>query len=495
MTTSRDSATALGIFETSEDIGPRGRGGRVEMGAGDTYRVTGGGANVWGTSDAFHFAWKRISGDFTLEAEVEFVGKGVEPHRKAMLMVRQGLEPGAKYVDVAVHGDGLTSMQFRPRADGETKELRSSASAPTKVMLERRGQEFTMSAGPRGERLEAAAPQSIALEDPVYVGLGVCSHNADVQETVVFSKVRLERPKAAAQSYKSHVAIYDLAARKSRVVYTGDGIIEAPNWSRDGKFLIVNTRGDLFRLALGASSPKLDKIQLGAGGYVCNNDHDLSADGTLIAFSASSPSSPKSQVYVSDASGERVRLVTPAAPSYFHGWSPDSRYLAFVAERGDGRYELYRVPAAGGAEERLTTAGGYDDGPEYTPDGSLIYFNSNRSGRWNIWRMPADGAGPGDSRAEQVTFDEPEDWFPHFSPDGKWIVLISFPPQTEGHNDRMPGMQLRLMPAPGKNPKAQSIEVLSEFYGGQGTINVNSWSPDSRQFGYVIYEPVSATSL
>ncbi len=492
MTTSRDSGSDLGIFEASEDIGPHVRVGRVEVAAGgETYRVTGGGANVWGSADAFHFAYKRLSGDFTLEAELDFVGKGVEPHRKAMLMVRQELTPGSKYVDVAVHGDGLTSMQFRPRAGADTQEVRSSASGPSKVAIERRGQQFTMSAGTRGERLTASEPQTITFEDPVYVGIGVCSHNAELQETAIFSKLRLTRPKpVAAQSYKSHVAIYDLAARKSRVVYTGEGIIEAPNWSRDGKFLIVNTRGDLFRLALGAESPRLDKIQLGSGGYVCNNDHDLSADGKLIAFSASSPSSPKSQVYVSDASGERVRLVTPAAPSYFHGWSPDGRYLAFVAERGDGRYELYRVPAAGGAEERLTTAGGYDDGPEYTPDGSLIYFNSNRSGRWNIWRMPADGAGPGDSRAEQVTFDDPEDWFPHFSPDGKWIVLISFPPHTEGHNDRMPGMQLRLMPAPGKNARAQNIEVLSEFFGGQGTINVNSWSPDSRQFGYVIYEPV-----
>lgn len=292
------------------------------------------------------------------------------------------------------------------------------------------------------------------------------------------------------RSYRSHVAIYDLVTRSSRVIYSGDGIIEAPNWSRDGTFLLVNTRGDLFRLPLGGAEPSLERIQLGAGGYVCNNDHDLSPDGRSIAFSASSPASRESQVYVTDATGERVHLVTPAAPSYFHGWSPDARHLAFVAERGDGRFEIYRVPSAGGEEERLTSAGGYDDGPEYSPDGRWIYFNSNRAGRWNIWRMPSDGAGPSDARAERVTEDEPEDWFPHVSPDGKWIVFISFPPHTEGHNDRMPGMQLRLMPAPGRDPRASSIEVLSEFYGGQGSLNVNSWSPDCRQFGYVIYEAI-----
>jgi Tol biopolymer transport system component len=148
-------------------------------------------------------------------------------------------------------------------------------------------------------------------------------------------------------------------------------------------------------------------------------------DGKLIAFSASSPDSPKSRVYVCDESGENIRLVTPKAPSYFHGWSPDGRYLAFVAERGDGKYELYRAPAAGGAEERLTFSGGYDDGPEYTPDGRWIYFNSNRGGRWNIWRIPPDGAGAKDARAERVTSDAPEDWFPHISPDGKRIVFLA----------------------------------------------------------------------
>jgi Tol biopolymer transport system component len=195
-------------------------------------------------------------------------------------------------------------------------------------------------------------------------------------------------------------------------------------------------------------------------------------------------------VFVADADGGNVRLVTPAAPSYFHGWSPDGEWLAFVAERGDGRYELYRVPAGGGAEERLTFSGGYDDGPEYSPDGQWIYFNSNRGGRWNLWRMPPDGAGgPGDPKAQRLTSDAPEDWFPHLSPDGKWIVFLSFPHGTEGHNDKMEGMELRLMPAPGRELGSSKVEVLSRFHGGQGTINVNSWSPDSSKFAYVIYEP------
>jgi len=490
MTTSRETGSHLGLFDAHEDVGETPREGSVEHGGG-AYRVTGGGANMWGRQDAFHFVWKRWVGDVTLQADVDFIGAGVEPHRKAALMIRQDLTAGSVYVDAVVHGDGLTSLQFRAAAGAETRERRAGVSGARRLRLERRGNRFTLMAGGPGQTLVPCGPESVEMSGPVYVGLAVSSHNEALLETASFAELLLERPRPPlAASYLSHIAVYDLAARSERVVYTGQGIIEAPNWSRDGKFLLVNTRGELFRLPLGVAQPKLEPIVLSGGGYNCNNDHDLSPDGRLLAFSASKPATSKSQVWVSHADGSNVRLVTPKLPSYFHGWSPDGRYLAFVAERGDGRYELYRVPAEGGEEQRLTTAGGYDDGPEYSPDGRWIYFNSNRSGRWNLWRMPPDGAGARDARAEQITNDEPEDWFPHISPDGKWMVFLSFPPGTEGHNDRIGGMQLRLMPTPGARPEAGAIEVLKEFFGGQGTINVNSWSPDSRHFSYVIYEPV-----
>jgi TolB protein len=294
--------------------------------------------------------------------------------------------------------------------------------------------------------------------------------------------------KAPPPRYRSKVTVYDLTARSSRTVYEADQVIEAPNWSRDGKFLLVNTGGSLYRLPVNADGePKLEKIDLGDAGYRANNDHDYSKDGTMLAFSASSPASRQSQVYLAKADGSGARLMTPAAPSYFHGWSPDGKWLALVGQR-DSKFELFRVPAAGGAEERLTSKGGYDDGPEYTPDGKWIYFNSNRNGGWDIWRMPAEGAGPADAHAEQVTNDELEDWFPHFSPNGKWMLVFSFPKGTTNHNEKMDGVVLRLAPAPGKKPPAAKFDVLTTFFGGQGTINVNSWSPDSRRFAYVVYE-------
>ena len=291
--------------------------------------------------------------------------------------------------------------------------------------------------------------------------------------------------------YRSKITVYDLTSRSTRTVYQADQVIEAPNWSRDGRFLLVNTGGNLYRLPVnGAGEAKLEKIELG-GSYRCNNDHDFSRDGRMLAFSASGASSRQSQVYLARADGSDVKLMTPASPSYFHGWSPDGKWLAFVGQRAN-KFELYRVAVTGGSEQRLTSKGAYDDGPDYSPDGKWIYFNSNRSGGWDIWRMPAEGAGPGDAKAEQITSDELEDWFPHLSPDGKRMVFLSFPKGTSGHNDRMDGVALRMMPAPDKKLKPARIEVVVTFFGGQGSINVNSWSPDSKKFAYVVYEPLSA---
>lgn len=295
-----------------------------------------------------------------------------------------------------------------------------------------------------------------------------------------------------AVQYRSKVAIYDVAARTSSVIYESEGVMEAPNWSRDGKHLLVNTGGGLYRLSIDGER-KPERVPVG-NEYRCNNDHDYSPDGKWIAFSASTPDAKQSRVYVAKADGAQVSLLTPTAPSYFHGWSPDGKWLSFVGQR-NGKFELYRVGVNGGAEERLTSAGAYDDGPDYSPDGKWIYFNSDRSGAWEIWRIPAAGGGKGDKQAQRLTNDAPEDWFPHVSPDGKQIVSIAFPAGTKGHGGRMAGMTLRLMPAPGKKPDAKArIETLTTFFGGQGSLNVNSWSPDSQRFAYVMYEPLTSVT-
>ncbi len=303
-----------------------------------------------------------------------------------------------------------------------------------------------------------------------------------------------QTPAAPAPAFRSQVHIFDTRTRQSTLVHEGPGIIEAPNWSRDGKHLLVNTGGRLYRISLAAFLPaKLDPVGLDPA-YRCNNDHDYSPDGRWIAFSASTPDERRSRVFVAGADGSEPRLVTAQAPSYFHGWSPDGQWVAFVGQR-EGKLELYRVRATGGPEERLTSAGGFDDGPDYSPDGRWIYFNSNRpdaDGKkgWNIWRIPVTGGGDRDTLAQQVTADPGEDWFPHVSPNGRKIVLLSFPPGTEGHSGRMPGFQIRWMDAPGASPLRPSTpEALLTIFGGQGTMNVNSWSPDSTRFAYVSFVP------
>jgi TolB protein len=302
--------------------------------------------------------------------------------------------------------------------------------------------------------------------------------------------VLLSAQTAPVPRYSSTIVIYDVNTKAATVVRQAEGIWEAPNWSRDGRFLLSNSSGKLYRIPVaGGSAP--EPVNLDPS-LRCNNDHDFSPDGKLLAISASSAMSRQSQIYVANADGSDHRLVVSAAPSYFHGWSPDGRYLSFVANRDGKQYDVYRVPAAGGQEERLTFDPAYDDGTDYSRDGKWIYFNSNRGGGWNIWRMPADGAGPDDRKAQRVTNDDLEDWFPHPSPDGRSLLFLSFPHGTEGHNERGLRVQLRLIPMPGDAVPDVQPQVVVTFTGGQGSINVNSWAPDSRRFAYVSYEALAA---
>jgi Tol biopolymer transport system component len=269
---------------------------------------------------------------------------------------------------------------------------------------------------------------------------------------------------------ESRLEVLTVATGEREVVYSARALFEAPNWSRDGKSLLFNQEGRILVLALGDRTPRV--LDTGPATR-CNNDHGLSPDGRWLAVSHAPDR--QSLIYVLPAAGGEPRLVTAKGPSYWHGWSPDGKTLAYCAERG-GEYDVYTIPAEGGEETRLTSAPGLDDGPDYAPDGRL-WFNSVRTGAMRIWRMDADG-----KNQAQMTFDaEYADWFPHPSPDGRHVVFLSYDGSVEGHPANK-DVVLRLMPLEGGTPR-----VVARLLGGQGTLNVPSWSPDGARFAFVSY--------
>ena len=411
----------------------------------------------------------------SLSADISFVGAKGNAHRKAALLIRQSLDPGSKYVDAALHGNGLTSLQFRDAADANTHEVESNISAPQRVRIEKRGNYAYLFVSAADGRLEpAGAAIRVDFTGDFYVGLGVCSHDKDVTETAVFSNVELEKlqPASGKPVLYSALETVTIASTDRRVAYVSAQHFEAPNWTRDGAFLF-NQDGTMRRLAVGGSTP----TAIASGSQVhCNNDHGLSPDGALLAISDQSANDHASRVYTLPVAGGTPHLVTQDGPSYWHGWSPDGKTIAFTGQRS-GEFDIYTVPVAGGKEARLTTAKGLDDGPEYAPDGASIYFNSERTGSMQIWRMNPDG-----SAQEQVLTDDSNDWFPHISPDGKWMVFLAYDKSVTGHPPNQ-DVELRLMSLADKK-----VHVLAKLFGGQGTINVPSWSPDSKQLAFVSYE-------
>jgi regulation of enolase protein 1 (concanavalin A-like superfamily) len=186
-------AQGIGDFEDHSDVGVTPKAGSAAYNPKSRqYTVTGGGANMWGTADAFQFVWKRVSGDVTLTARVALQGTEGNAHRKAGLMIRQGLGPGDGYADAVVHGNGLTSLQYRETAGAETLEVRARATAPRFLRLVRQGNRFTLFAADDQRHFTQMGYTNVVLYDPVYVGLAVCAHDAEALQSAIFGKVELK---------------------------------------------------------------------------------------------------------------------------------------------------------------------------------------------------------------------------------------------------------------------------------------------------------------
>jgi len=267
----------------------------------------------------------------------------------------------------------------------------------------------------------------------------------------------------------------DVHTGERTVIKEFDYVIEAPNWTQDGNFLVYNSRGKMYTYKL--ATGEINEIDSDFA-TDCNNDHVLSPDNTRLAVSHFTNEDATSRIYILPRAGGKPTLVTDKGPSYLHGWSPGGKQLAYCAERG-GQYDIYTISVDGGVETQLTDEPGLDDGPEYSPDGKHIWFNSTRTGLMQIWRMQTDGSNP-----THMVKEDANCWFPHVSPNANWVAYIAYGKDDVESGDHPPNknIELRLVPAEGG-----ASRTIVKLFGGQGTMNVNSWAPDNRTLAFVSY--------
>ena len=490
-------ASRVGIFDKNADIGkPKNAGSARYEDATQTYFLKGSGYNIWFNRDEFQYLYKKINGDFILTADFTFLGDKGNGHRKIGWMIRESLDEGAASYNAVTHGDGLAVLQWRPlrgafMRDPEEEIFFAKKIVFQTVQLERIGKTITMRVANYGEPLQdVGSTQMYNMRDSVFAGLYICSHDSDKVEEAKIWNVRIDKPVNNKYSPNPQVVvppvqgvlgcrleIMNVFDGVRKVIHESTGKFEAPNWMPDGKKLLFNEKGSMYTIPAEGGAP--EKLNTGTADNN-NNDHGISFNGKLLAISHQRKGLPGggSTVYVLPLTGGEPKKITEQTPSYWHGWSPNNKEVSIVAQRdGSKIYNLYKVSIDDSKETALTTnTSGHVDGPEYSPDGKFIYYNANPTGTMQIWRMKPDGSG-----REQLTFDERHNWFPHISPDGKWMVYISFPNDIEpnGHPSYKK-VTLNLMPVAGGAPR-----VIAYLYGGQGTINVNSWSPDSKHIAFV----------
>jgi TolB protein len=470
---------SLGIFDNTLDIGEVSTAGNVAYDK-ETGIYTLFGSSMNGKNDALRYLWKAIQGDFILRAEVEFNGDPGSGSRLGW-SVRNNISSDSELVNAVLQNDGQAFAEYRSSRGGEIEQMVFDEEMPDVIQLSRIGDTFIMKAARMGEQLKEMEIPDVGLNNEIHAGLFVQSGSDELQ-SASFKNVRIVKTApedfAFYQNYLGgRLEVMDIETGIRKVVYETEHSIEAPNWTPDGEKLIYNSNGYLYNFEL--ETGKITHLNTGFATNN-NNDHVITFDGTQIAISHHVPEdNNQSTIFILPIEGsDNPRQVTEtgAGHAYLHGISPDNQTVIFTGWR-NGKFDIYAADVNTMEETQLTDTPYLDDGSEYSPDGEYIWFNSNRTGAMQIWRMRPDG-----SEQTQMTFDEEfNDWFPHVSPDGKWILIMSYGTDVDsGDHPFYREVTLRLMPAEGGEP-----EIIAYLYGGQGTINVPSWAPDSKRFSFV----------
>jgi len=483
---------ALGLFEGQSDVGsvtPAGTGSYDP--AKEVYTLTSAGANTWYHIDDFHYVWKKMSGDVTLSAAVNFPPHAYQhepnPHRKGMLLFRQSLDAGGVYAGASDHGSGLMALQFRRERGADAEDVELNIEAPQTVRFEKRGDTFTLFLSMKGEPLhQVGASVKLHLEEPFYVGLGAVSHDVDTTDKVEFSHVSLQPLAPIANdtplvlySTLQTISVED-PFRRAMVIRSVPAFLQSPNWLAGGKSIYVYENAHVMKIPYldppaGGTPQAIDTGKL----VECGGNYGVAPDGKSVAMTCAQAKASPHHVFVIPTAGRgEPRQVTEGpVSSYFHAWSPDSKTIAFT--RGSAsKADIFTVPAAGGAEVRLTSDT-INDGPDYTPDGKLIYFDSSRSGITQIWRMKADG-----SAAEQVTDDANINSSPHVAPDGKTVAFLSQPVQAG------PGIgeaTIKVM-----DSRDGLIRTVATFQGNRNSFSTYGWG-DEHHVAFVSYQELPAS--
>lgn len=493
----RPEPAPLGIFRGTTDVG---RPSAIGPGAvrydprTRSYVVTGGGANMWGTADHFRYVWLRLSGDVALEATVRFTGSApdsgrADPHRKACLVIRQSLDSSAAYADAATHGDGLTSLQWRETAGGVTHEVQSAESAPTRLRVEKRGEYVSIYVGSGASPLRpSGGAAKVAFAGEFYVGLAVSAHDTTRLETATFSDVRLERlaPVAPTGAVISTVETISLRSKDRRVaaVVKQPAPISGVWWYPD------TTRLLYFRGEWG----KFDRVQADLPGRpasptriatpqrvastisTCATCTTADTGRRWIVRDDASRSNPRLELsWIESASAAFVGGDAGSALGLIARWAADGSALVFASLKDD---QIYVVRARSREPIRLTSRGHNAD-PVFSPDGRYVYFSSDRSGRWQLWRQSVQGGTP-----EQLTRDDFENTHPYLSPDGSSVAFLSF---EKGATDRRALRDARLRRL---SLGDGSVEELAKLLGTDGSFAAYPWSPDGQHLAFVSYQRV-----